>query len=290
MSDDPTSPPPEPSEPEEKPGEGTGSDPSEERAQAVIDAAERAASEILADATQEAQRRVTEARERAEEIGRERVEMMSALSDSLLEQATTVKRQADVVIEALDRVIATLEEERDRPARPQPATPAGPAQAARPPAGRARPPPPARRSPRPPAAAGPPPPPAQPRPPAPASPPRPTPPPQPAAPDSEFRRRALDAVRARMAHSAEPQAPSPPPATPRPPAPAPTPAPRAQDPQRPPRKPVSEGTAEGARILATQMAVAGSTRAEILVRLRKEFGIEDPEPIVDGVVGGPEPR
>ena len=38
------------------------------------------------------------------------------------------------------------------------------------------------------------------------------------------------------------------------------------------------------------MAVAGSTRAEILVRLRKEFGIEDPEPIVDGVVGGPEPR
>ena len=253
---------------------------SEERAKAVVDAAERAASEILADATREAQLRVAEARERAEAIGRERVEMMSALSDSLLEQATTVKRQADVVIEALDQVIATLAEERDRPARPQaeprrPARPSPPAMATRPALSR------------PPVAARPPaPPPRQAPPPPPAAPPRPQPAPQPAAPDSEVRRRALEAVRARMAHSAEPQAPSPPQA----PAPAPAPTPRSQDPQRPARKPVSEGTAEGARILATQMAVAGSTRAEILVRLRKEFGIEDPEPIVDGVVGGPEPR
>jgi hypothetical protein len=208
---------------------------SEARAKAIVEAAERAAAEILADATRDAERRVQDARGRAEAIGRERVEMMSALSDALLEQATTVKRQADVLIEALDRVIATLEQERNRPSRPPPQPP------------RTAPP---RRTP-------------APRPAAPA--PRPAGPPRPSAPAAQ-----------------------------RPPAPPPkgsdprgTEQPRAQDPQRPKRKPVSEGMAEGARILATQMAVAGSTRAEILVRLRKEFGIEDPEPIVDGVVGGP---
>ena len=91
---------------------------SEARKQAVVEAAERAAAEILAGATQDAERHVGDARRRAEAIGRERVEMMSAVSDSLLEQANTVKRQADVLIEALDRVIASLEEERNRPARP----------------------------------------------------------------------------------------------------------------------------------------------------------------------------
>ena len=42
---------------------------------------------------------------------------------------------------------------------------------------------------------------------------------------------------------------------------------------------------EGARILATQMAVAGSDRAEIEHRLRNEFGIEDAAPILDGILG-----
>jgi len=237
---------------------GTG-----DRGQAVVEAAERAASEILADATRDAERRIADARGRAEAVGRERVEMMSALSDSLLEQATTVKRQADILIEALDRVIATLEHELERPARP-----------AQEPAAAPRRPAPRRLVGRPPPAARPP-----------APPPRqPVPPPAPApsaAPqgDPSRRGRPLDAIRDRVARGETKPPDSPAPA--RPPK-------RAQDPQRPPRKPVSEGTAEGARILATQMAVAGSTRAEILVRLRKEFGIQDPEPIVDGVIGGGE--
>ena len=249
MSDAPKSPSPEP---EGTPDQGTGGDAPGDRAKAVVEAAERAAAEILAEAKRDAERRVAEARERADAAGHERVEMMSALSDSLLEQATTVKRQADVLIDALDRVIATLERAVEEPARPLPGPPPRPAEARR-------------------VAARPPAPPPRPAPP-PAAP-RPS--PRPAA-DPEAHARALEAIRERISRGAEAKPPAPP-----------TPSIRPQDPQRPPRKPVSEGTAEGARLLATQMAVAGSTRAEILVRLRKEFGIQDPEPIVDGVVGGP---
>jgi hypothetical protein len=43
------------------------------------------------------------------------------------------------------------------------------------------------------------------------------------------------------------------------------------------RRPVSDG----ARLLATQMAVAGSSRDTIASRLREEFGIDDPSAILD---------
>jgi hypothetical protein len=63
------------------------------------------------------------------------------------------------------------------------------------------------------------------------------------------------------------------------------PIPEPASPVRP-GKPESElpsdaATSEGARLLATQMAVAGSTRDEIAVRLLEEFGIEDASPILD---------
>lgn len=41
----------------------------------------------------------------------------------------------------------------------------------------------------------------------------------------------------------------------------------------------------GARLLATQMAVAGSTRADIRDRLTNDFGIADPEPLLDSILG-----
>jgi len=41
----------------------------------------------------------------------------------------------------------------------------------------------------------------------------------------------------------------------------------------------------GARLLATQMAVAGSSRAEIERRLRTDFGIEDAGEMLDGILG-----
>ena len=96
----------------------------------------------------------------------------------------------------------------------------------------------------------------------------------------------------------------------RPPAPAQAPPPQAPPPQSPVREvppppPVREApppapapeltpppaapptdaprVSEGARLLATQMAVAGSTRDEISWRLREEFGIQDATAILDEI-------
>jgi len=43
--------------------------------------------------------------------------------------------------------------------------------------------------------------------------------------------------------------------------------------------------AAGARLLATQMAVSGSSREEIETRLRNRFEIEDTSPILDAILG-----
>lgn len=40
-----------------------------------------------------------------------------------------------------------------------------------------------------------------------------------------------------------------------------------------------------ARLLATQMAISGSSRAEIDACLRNELGVEDPEPLLDAILG-----
>ncbi len=45
------------------------------------------------------------------------------------------------------------------------------------------------------------------------------------------------------------------------------------------------GLSAGARLLATQMSVAGSSREEIENRLRDEFHIEQPESMLDGILG-----
>jgi vacuolar-type H+-ATPase subunit H len=45
------------------------------------------------------------------------------------------------------------------------------------------------------------------------------------------------------------------------------------------------GTPAGARLLATQMAVSGSTREEIAARLRNGFEIEDTDAILDAILG-----
>ncbi len=58
-------------------------------------------------------------------------------------------------------------------------------------------------------------------------------------------------------------------------------------PQPPPAPGRVGGTppSDGARLLATQMAVAGSSRAEIESRLRNEFGIRDAGPMLDAILG-----
>ncbi|MGC1166254.1 MAG: hypothetical protein WA862_09095, partial [Solirubrobacterales bacterium] len=52
-----------------------------------------------------------------------------------------------------------------------------------------------------------------------------------------------------------------------------------------PRPPGGEGSAAGARLLATQMAVSGSSREEIEARLRNGFEIEDAASILDAILG-----
>ena len=54
-------------------------------------------------------------------------------------------------------------------------------------------------------------------------------------------------------------------------------------PEPPSTEPQRDGgrVSEGARLLATQMAVAGSGRETIAARLREEFGIHDPSAILD---------
>jgi vacuolar-type H+-ATPase subunit H len=50
-------------------------------------------------------------------------------------------------------------------------------------------------------------------------------------------------------------------------------------------EPASNGTPAGARLLATQMAVSGSTREEIEQRLRSGFAIADATAILDAILG-----
>jgi vacuolar-type H+-ATPase subunit H len=49
--------------------------------------------------------------------------------------------------------------------------------------------------------------------------------------------------------------------------------------------PPAIGTPAGARLLATQMAVSGSSREEIEARLRSGFSIADARPILDAILG-----
>lgn len=51
------------------------------------------------------------------------------------------------------------------------------------------------------------------------------------------------------------------------------------------REDARSGDAAGARLLATQMAVSGSSREEIELRLRNGFQIEDTDAILDAILG-----
>lgn len=67
------------------------------------------------------------------------------------------------------------------------------------------------------------------------------------------------------------------------PTPAPSPEP---DPEPAPVESLEQrGSPAGARLLATQMAVSGSSREEIEARLRSGFEIEDTAAILDAILG-----
>jgi hypothetical protein len=61
---------------------------------------------------------------------------------------------------------------------------------------------------------------------------------------------------------------------------------RPVEPEPAPESPPGRrSTSAGARLLATQMAVSGSSRAEIEQRLRGNFEIEDTSEILDAILG-----
>jgi uncharacterized coiled-coil protein SlyX len=223
-----------------------------ERIQVIIDAAEKAAAGIIEDAEAQARRYLEESRRRAELITAERAQTIAELTDSLIAQAETVKRQSDGLIAALDDAKGKIEDRMvDAPApAPPPLTqpPTLAPQASEPPPAM-EPPLQAVESP-------------EPEPPVSAVPPvAEAPPPPPEAPEVE---------------PEEAQAPPPPPFA----APEPS-VTEAEAPKSEGLEPVPES----AKLLATQMAVAGSSRSEIESRLQSEYGISEAGQLLDSILG-----
>ena len=259
------------------PGDAVG--PVGSRVESVLEAAERAAVGIRQDAEEWARRYLEESRRKADDLASERVQELSSLTEALMNRARAVAQQSDALLSALDdagrRLVSTAHPGGN-------ASDPGPdaqhdaygQQPGPPPPGYA----PEQRAPDPQAVPVPPPPPAippqDPRYQAPlqqaSAPPQATAPAEPAYSPGQ----APQAAPGPVPSAPPPQAP--PPQAPAPQAPPP-PAPQAVGPQP------DSGVSEGARLLATQMAVAGSTRDEIAWRLREEFGIHDATAILDEI-------
>lgn len=176
-----------------------------ERVKGIIEAAERTAAAIVADAEAQARKQLAQARVQAERVAARRSEEIAALTDDLISRTEAVRRQSDELLQLLDEAQRRIGGVAQGPLDAVPPAPNWAAQDEEPTGG--------------PAAGG-----------------------QPA--------QHLRAV--------EPQ--------------------RGQGTQ-------GSSSFDGARLLATQMAVAGSGRAEIDRRLRNEFGIEDTGPMLDAILG-----
>lgn len=293
-----------------------------ERIELVLDTAERAAAEIRADAEAQARLQLDEARRQAEAMTRERVTMISELTEALIEHATLVATQCDSLIRALESTMQRLGADSQAPRHAPPIEPPTPTAARQPepapegvPAPQPAPEAPLERDPRtgrpsvpaatpaatwPPPQPAPAPPAARPEPPSPAAqaepPPAAWPPPEPRRgyDDQGFDERERPPA-PQPPHSPDPApAPGPPPMPEPPPVEPPAPTPLADVPAEPPawnppspayEDPVVAIPAE-AYLRATRLALDGRGREEIADELRGEFGINDPGPILDRVLGG----
>ena len=261
------------------------------RIQVIIEAAEKAAAGIIDDAEAQAQRYLEESRVRADSIADQRAGEISAISDDLIRQAETVKRQSDELIQALGQAKRQVNERfADEAAPPAPASavppPIEPPQFSAPlpeePEFEPEPEP-VRLKPLGPA-------------PEPAMPPLealPSEPPEPTAPAAEEGEdmpvQSLPDRPPVAFESVPPPVASSPPEVETPPVAEPSidPETEREAPVPPPPGPRAPGAppSDGARLLATQMAVAGSSRAEIESRLQNEFGIWDAGPMLDAILG-----
>jgi len=250
MEDQPTPPGGEGSEPESPSPlhESAGSD--GERIQVIIEAAEKAAAGIIEDADAQARRFIDSSRQRADALADERVRVMSDLTDTLIRQAELVRRQSDELLAALDSARGELASRIG-----QELSTGGPPALGEAPAGLREQPPTGPQESR-----------------------------VPHLQPVQTERPGLQAVQPPEPQPVPEQStPEPPPA---PPGPAPTPAATTPQPAPPPDPGAANASpSDGARLLAAQMAVAGSSREEIETRLRDEFGIQDAGPILDGILG-----
>jgi len=260
--------PPDPSAP--------GPGPTAQRIDQVIETAEQAATEIRSAAEAQAQRELDAVRTQADTMTRERVAMVSELTEALLEHATLIASQCENLVLALESTMRRLgPASQDAPLEAQGAGAIG--------AG-SPPPPPAPRT-----TAWPP---AEPPPPA-------APPPQPetsqAADDGESEAEPQRSADARESTAADPEDRA---------EQTPEPAERDLEPHEggsqaddepgdgpsawsPPPVPASAGggASDEAYLSATRLALGGSSRSEIAEELEREFGIDDPDPILDRVLG-----
>jgi hypothetical protein len=220
-----------------------------ERIQVIIEAAEKAAAGIIEDADAQARHYIEASRRRADALADERVRVMSDLTDTLIRQAEMVRRQSDELLAGLDTARGEVSGRLG-----QQLSAGGNAQAEE----------------------------------------------QATAPGDQA---ATSAQGSRVPYlqpvesnrpdlqAVQPEAESE--FGPRPqsqPAPRKTPPEAPSAPQRSAPAPLASHppgatSSDGARLLAAQMAVAGSSREEIEARLRDEFGIQDAGPILDGILG-----
>jgi hypothetical protein len=221
-----------------------------ERIQVIIEAAEKAAAGIIEDADAQARRYIDASRQRADALADQRVRVMSDLTDTLIRQAELVRRQSDELLSALDSARGELASRIG-----QELSAGSPPTLSEAPAGLTEQPPATPQGSR-----------------------------VPHLQPVETERPDLQAVQPPEPQPAPEQSRPEPPPEPTGPAMTPPPTP----PQSvPPADPALGGTSpsDGARLLAAQMAVAGSSREEIETRLRDEFGIQDAGPILDGILG-----
>jgi vacuolar-type H+-ATPase subunit H len=236
-----------------------------QRVQSIVSAAEAEAAGLLRDAEREADlmrreaqaeadRILDEARRRADELVEERLQLLAQMTDGIVERTEMLFERIDAtghVRRQFDDLLRSLGEAAENVGRESGTRRAAPRSTAHVP-----------RS-------------------APSVPPPPAPPPRPT-----------------VTHTARPASASVRPAAPAP-APAPPPPPR-HDPVPPRPEPVqrvpepehrvddhNDARFDGARLVALQMAVAGSTREEVHAELQRAFRLADPSSILDDVFGGP---
>jgi hypothetical protein len=221
-----------------------------QRVQSIVSTAEAEAAGLLRDAEREAElmrreaqaeadRIVDDARRRADELVAERVQLLSEMSDGIVERTEMLFERIDAtghVRRQFDDLLRSLAEAAESVGRESGARRAAPRPAAHVPRSAPHVPP--------------------------ASTHEPPPPP--------------------VTHTARPAS------APRPAATPPRPEPIQGVPETPRRvDDHNDARFDGARLVALQMAVAGSTREEVHAELQRAFRLPDPSSILDDVFGGP---